>query len=905
MLPDLASKRFEMIRCLGEGGMGVVYEALDRDAGARVALKTLRHASPDALARLKHEFRAMQDVQHPHLVALRELVFEGGQWFIVMDLVEGVDFISYVRGSTEPLRVSEPAFKVAGSAPTLPIVRVASPHTPLFDEARLRSALRQVAEGLHACHSAGFVHRDVKPSNLLVTRDGHVVILDFGLVAEGHGDSTMRAMAGTPAYMAPEQAASGDVGPEADWYSVGVLLYEALTGRVPIEGAPLQVMLRKQNERPIPPSAVGVGVPEDLDALCISLLRFHARERPPGAAVLRELGAARSQAADDQRRSRTLSPPFVGREDELAALAGAFAESRKQAVSACVEGESGVGKSRLVRRLTERITLDEPRAVVFFGRCYERESVPYKAFDGIVDAIARFLARLPDAEARALLPTRPLPLVQVFPILGRVSAIASLARDPQVGLDPHELRSRAFAALREMFVRIAEQRPLVVVIDDAQWADEDSHTLLAEVLREPDAPRMLLVATVRSTTDPLEASASMSSADRGTSRLVRVLGPDIRIIGLKPLSPEASRELAALLLQGSGDGATADAITIAAEAGGHPLFIDILARQNARPGGAVIERSSLEGSLRGQLSELDAEARAIVQSLSLADRPLRQRDLIAAAAEAGDDAGERCTRALQRLRVARLIVSSGSRGDDLVEPYHDRVRQAVLAGMPDDLRAQRHRRIALALETAGDAKPQALALHWGGAGDPVRSAHYSALAGARAAEALAFDRAASFYEQALPAAAVLPAEECRAIRAKLGDALANGGRGKRAADALHAAAEGAPAAEALDLRRRAAEQLAAQRSLRRGTARPRQRAPQRGGSPALDSVRGARLPAPAAMLALRARPRVPAARHDPGLGRGPRARRYVLVCGLRPGGERHRARHRTAGEQPHRRAAPR
>jgi len=807
VLPGVASKRFEIVRDLGEGGMGVVYEALDRDSGARVALKTLKHTSPEALARLKREFRAMQDLQHPSLVGLRELVFEDSRWFIVMDLVEGVDFISHVRTFpwTRPAGEADVSgTRATGSAPTMRAMPVVSPDAPYFDEAKLRAGLEQLVEALEACHAAGFVHRDVKPSNVLVTRTGKVVVLDFGLVMETRSEASTQAVVGTPTYMAPEQAASGDVGPEADFYAVGVLLYEALTGRVPIDGAPLQVMLRKQSELPMPPRDTAPGVPEDLEALCLSLLRFVPAERPRAAAVLRALRGAGVTPGEDESRSRTLTPPFVGREEELDTLTTAAEESRTRAACIVVEGESGLGKSRLVRRFVERIAHEDRAALVLFGRCYERESVPYKAFDGVVDALARFLARLPDAEARALMPMRPAALVQVFPVLRLVPAIVAQVRGAQLAIDPLELQSRAFTALREMLVRIAERRPLVVVVDDAQWADDDSHRLLADVLREPDAPRLLLVATVRWSGAGVGADAATRAG--AVERLERVLGPSTRTIHLKPLSPESSHELATLLLRRSSEHGEADAASIAADAGGHPLFIDILARRRGQTDAPGAAPSSVEDALRSLLSELDPEARAIVEIVSLADAPLRARVVAAALGDGAAPGGDGFVQALQRLRVGRLVVSAGARGDTLLEPYHDRVRAAVLADMPPERRGERHRRIALALEGSHDAEPRALALHWEAAGDPVRASGYASLAGDRAAQALAFDMAASFYEQAMRAIDLSPDEQ-RKLKAKLGDALANGGRGKRAADVLREAAVGAPAAEALELRRRAADQL--------------------------------------------------------------------------------------------------
>jgi serine/threonine protein kinase len=175
------------------------------------------------------------------------------------------------------------------------------------------------------------VHRDIKPSNVLVTREGRVVLLDFGLVTEASAEdrSTGAAVVGTPAYMAPEQAASRDVGPPADLYAAGVMLYESLAGRIPIDGAQLQILLAKQTREAPPPSSVVAGVPADLDALCVKLLRFDPALRPSATDVLRSLSVPRTSGAVPKRTS-TEAPAFVGRSAELRA---AFEASAKGGLS--------------------------------------------------------------------------------------------------------------------------------------------------------------------------------------------------------------------------------------------------------------------------------------------------------------------------------------------------------------------------------------------------------------------------------------------------------------------------------------------------------------------------------------------------------------------------------------------
>ncbi len=376
------SQRFQILRKLGQGGMGVVYEALDRHHNSRVALKTLRSLNPDALLRFKNEFRALQDLQHTNLVRLGELLEENGQWWFTMELLQGVDFLTYVREAPQQGLAEEARIRSMGQAETLPPpaertglpanspVVAASPALPsaAAPESRLRDALLQLAEGLHALHRANKVHRDIKPQNVLVTASGRVVILDFGLITDrAQVDS---AVVGTFAYMAPEQAAAEPAGPAADWYCVGVMLFEALTGRLPNQ----ESLLELRTSQSPPPSALIPSVPPDLDALCSEMLNPDASQRPQGDAILARLRKATTLGGEKPQPALALSAaphPFVGRQAELLSLHEAFAQSRAgHAALLLIEGESGVGKSALVHHFTKRLQTETSDAVVLGGRCY-------------------------------------------------------------------------------------------------------------------------------------------------------------------------------------------------------------------------------------------------------------------------------------------------------------------------------------------------------------------------------------------------------------------------------------------------------------------------------------------------------------------------------------------------------
>jgi hypothetical protein len=809
MTSAATTERFQRVRCLGEGGMGVVYEAIDRERDTRVALKTLRHMTAESLAKLKREFRAMQDLHHPNLVSLGELVSEGDRWFFTMELVSGVEFLDHVRrqpalGEAGPdSHISEPSLP---AAPTLTFDPTA-PLQPLFDDARLRSALRQLAGALCAMHAAGLVHRDIKSSNVRVTADGRVVLLDFGLVIGTSNDTVWtQQIEGTPAYMAPEQASCPVVGPEADWYGLGVLLYEALTRRLPFDGPVIEVLARKQKEQPPAPATLAPGVPDDLNELCVALLNIDPSARPKGTDVLRALGLTSAGASASGTHTQT--SVFVGRAAELRALMAAFRDSRGGApVTVLVEGESGVGKSALVRRFAQRLASELPEAVVLAGRCYERESVPYKAFDGVVDALSRLLTRLGE-EAERMVPTKPAPLAKLFPVLRRVKAIAESTHGPQPEIEGLDLRTRAFASLRELFTRLADRRPLVVMIDDAQWSDADSLALLGELLRPPEAPAMMLVLIARADVSP------QSTTDQPSRSLTEILKGDLRRIELGPLPEQDATTLATQLLERSGVVDASRARWAADQAAGHPMFIDMIMRRSDRlPPGSGSASLRLEDMFWAVIEELDAAPRTILETLAVAAAPISQE----IARQAASVSTETFRTALAQLRVSHLVQTTRAGTEDCVEPYHDRVRAAVLAHLEAARQRECHRRIAVAIETSGSPDPEALVLHWRGAGEAEQTAHYAVLAGEHAAGALAFDRAADFFRLALGKAG-MSAIDRRALLIKLAKALESAGRGEGAARAYLDAAEGAPPLQRLELERAASLELMASGRLDEGSA---------------------------------------------------------------------------------------
>lgn len=784
--------RFELLDHLGSGTSGEVYSVYDRKLSSHVALKTLQRADPAAIFRFKTEFRALADVSHPNLAQLYELLLDGDRWFFTMELIDGYDFLEYCRGqapSTEP----EPA----ASAP--------------LDYDRLRDAMVQLATGLSALHRAGKLHCDIKPSNIRVDRQGRVVLLDFGLVQElfpGSTDLTIDAdLTGTPAYMSPEQASGQRLNEATDWYSVGVVLYEALTGRRPFYGGFLQVLQKKQVEDPPPPSELIAGTPEDLDKLCMRLMVRDPGKRHTAEKVLRSLGERHDDALQSHRGSISgAGIPLIGRQWHLATLNEAFERTRRnQAVVTYVHGSSGMGKSALVDQFLEQIRDEQAAAVILKGRCYERESVPYKALDSLIDALSHYLNHLPSHEVEAMMPNNVQALARLFPALRRIQVVVRAQRRVLEIPDEREQKRRARTALRELLNNLALRCPLILYIDDLQWGDQDSAELLSELLRPPEPPPLLLICSYRSE----EKNSSPLLKELLNSQHIQE-GTDVREVAVEELSEDDAFELASTLLGPQEGTAEAVARVITHESGGSPYFVAelvryALARSRNSSRGVNLEIDSagmtLGRLILARLEQLAPEANRLLEVVAVAGQPL---DLGAALQAA--ELGAAAQGAVTQLRASSLIRIRRSRNFDEIETYHTRIREAVAEALSSQQRVRYHGNLALALEANERTDPETLAIHFREAGDQDREARYTVAAAEAAYEALAFSHAARLFRHALELSAFSPLPR-RELLIRLGDSLTNSGHGAEAAPPYLEAVKGAATAEeAVELRRRAAEQ---------------------------------------------------------------------------------------------------
>jgi serine/threonine-protein kinase len=355
---ELLGERYRLEAEIGRGGMGAIYRARDTVLDRPVAVKTLAANALGEAARLQllAEARAAARLNHPNIVSLYDAGESNGEAYIVMELVEGRSV------HDQPPETLAAVIDVA----------------------------RQICQALAHAHAAGIVHRDLKPENVIVTADGRVKLLDFGLARPIASRLTADGgISGTVFYLAPEQALGQTVDVRADLYSLGVLLYELTTKRLPFTADdPLAVVTQHLHAPVVPPRTVRPDLPPALDRLIVSLLAKHPEDRPADAlAVDRMLaeiqhGAPQQELASGEEVHIDLLARgrLIGRRAELDRLRKLWSQALGgQSVLALISGEPGVGKTRLARELIATARLSG--ATVLSGGCYEFEATtPYLPF---------------------------------------------------------------------------------------------------------------------------------------------------------------------------------------------------------------------------------------------------------------------------------------------------------------------------------------------------------------------------------------------------------------------------------------------------------------------------------------------------------------------------------------------
>ena len=693
----ILDKRYQIHAHLGNGGMGEVYRVLDLEQDQECALKILNEMMDEQAVRRRfhREFQVLSRLQHPRLVRTYTWGFAEERPYFTME---------YLPGKT--------------------LEKIIADHALLgrFRASYFFSFVQQIAEGLTYIHAQGAVHRDLKPSNIMVleTEEGiETTILDLGLAKFRHLHSASitqtGATIGTAEYMSPEQGKGLWVDHRSDLYSLGVVLYEMLTGVPPFSGQnPVSVILKHIRESPPPMGEVNITVPEQTQQIVLKLLAKELVDRYQSAEELVRALQSRFVLPDDKQRDvpvKVMRPQFVGRESEMKMLRTMLKDvlvGEQRVV--LISGEAGVGKSRLVEEL-----LGDARVYNFLCLKSAGREEGGQIYGALIDAfqeMANLIGRMPDP----------------------------------VETDKFSVMERWLQLLK----RMRQQKPIVFCLEDIQWLDELSLEFLQYVLRDPEPCPFLLCLTCRwSNLEPLSEEIENFIHSNELAGVTH--------IQLKNLSQEASGYLAASML--GERSIPPDALqTLFRETGGQPLFVVEAVRTLVN---ADVVRQNVSGDWQwGEFPEtLLSDDFSEILHRRVATLPDVQRRVLEYACVFLSDFSFELLAAVWRgdelelLDVLDSLIAEGllapcGEDEGRYQFSQELCRRAIYDRIQDVLRRLLHREIGSVLEKMDGAEEltEELADHFAAAEERDKAVKYTRLSGKKALEKHAYRQALRRFE---------------------------------------------------------------------------------------------------------------------------------------------------------------
>jgi len=755
----LLDDRFELGSLLKRGNGVETYAGVDNENGALVIVKMVdtRHVIPAVRTRLEHEARVLERLDTAQFCRVVASGRQGDYFYLVQP---------HLPGETLAARLSHGALSVEDTL----------------------SIASDVLESLRLVHEAGILHRDIKPTNILVRGDVSIEgadLIDFGLARSSDLDASLRDdSVGTARYLAPCVAGliKAEIDQRADLYSLGVVLFECLAGHPPFDGDSVGEVLRQHLNAEVPKlRAGGVVVPSAIDGLIQRMLAKDPQTRYQSAAsVAADISNIQSQLfrgipepvltlGINDRLEVLTEPTFVGRVEELAHLANLLTETQAgRGGLVLVEAESGTGKTRLLDELALQAV--QAGLWVLRGRGVDQAAVrPFQVFDGVVSEIVA--AESDETRTRGIrerIGDWAPSTVAALPALGTIFGQVGHAH-----LGPEAFgEARNIDALSALLDTLGQgDRPALVLLDDCQWVDDMTIELLRrwQTDRGPADRRYVLVVV------------AFRSEEVSTDSALRMHEPLATLV----LQPFGAADIEALCASMAGALPPTALSTIARLADGSPFMASAILR-------GMVESGALRETEEGWTVE--AEPMQHVQTSRRAAAFLAQRfDLLGSGA-------------LEVLSVGAILgkefnldlaaVLAGYTNDEVTETLrearhrsilwidevegtcsfaHDKLREALLDRLEPEQRRQLHQRAAETIELTDPARVFEIAFHFDAAGDPVSALPYALVAAEQARQQHALEASVRHYRIAERATQDLGAQaddtQLALIAEGLGDVL--------------------------------------------------------------------------------------------------------------------------------------
>jgi len=765
-LEHLQNGRYAVLKKLGEGGKGIVFKARDTSLNRVVAIKMLKNpvTTGEAYTRFITEAQSVAKLNHPNIVSIHDIGKEDEKPFFVLEFVEGQSLRDLIETSPE------------GRCDIPTVLRIGM----------------DVCGALQYAHSQGILHRDVKPENIMITAEGVAKLMDFGLARMlGQPRQTQDGViVGTVAYVAPEIALGKGADAKSDLYSLGAVLYEAVTSRPPFPGEdPVKIIFSHIHDYPVSPDKLNPKVPHALAECVMKLLEKDPAKRYQSAAdllkVLRDVAEESLREAAPPAQKPILvvpSPRPAGRKEIQLVDRVEEMNQLKEAVNRAVRGEggllflrgeAGVGKTRLTREMGAYARLRGMN--VLYGRCPALLTMtgipPYILWS---EVIRDYLQASALEQLYRVIGFYPAEVSKLVPELRqRLGAI------PQsIQIDPEHERDRLFEAVSQFITNVSKEAPLLVVLDDLQWTDQSSLLLMHYLARGVSRERLLLVGAYRDSEVDEKHPLSPVLTELNRERL-------LESVPLRHMSPEDVSEMIKQILE-QDDVRKEFCQLVYQKTGGNPFYVEevikslkeeqLIFREGNRWKIKDISRiefpETVKGVVKARIGRLDDECRNLLTMASFVGYDFTFEAL----REATGFEENKLVELLERMLKTGQIKERVIRGEDACSFADPIVRDVVHEEVSRLTHKRLHHVVGIALEKAYankiDEHLAELAYQFLEGAEKAKALDYFLRAAEKAVKVYAHSEASTYFQSALSLLEEMEGELQRKgyVQEKLGDA---------------------------------------------------------------------------------------------------------------------------------------